>query len=318
MTFTPKDWQNEPSIATPVSAAALVDLETRVTDYTDSSVLTETDRAETAEALLAPLASPALTGTPTVPTAAVGTDTTQVASTAFVIGQAGTVTPLVNGTAEVGVSTSFSRQDHVHPTDTSRAPLIPIGTSPGAPTTGSYLQGEQWLDSLGVLYICTVSGTPGTWMCPRGQILATKVYGPSTEQQLGFPSDTWDYPDTTNLAIGPIVIPPSGQVIVSVKGGSIQLNGIAPFYTGVGITGSGTPIWQENLGYATNVLASAGGGGGLFNMPYQAKGLLTGLTPGSSYTFYFALYASGTNGDLYLDGVVAGNGGSALMQVISA
>lgn len=32
----------------------------------------------------APLASPALTGTPTVPTAAVGTNTTQIASTAFV------------------------------------------------------------------------------------------------------------------------------------------------------------------------------------------------------------------------------------------
>jgi hypothetical protein len=33
---------------------------------------------------LAPLASPALTGTPTAPTAAVGTDTTQIATTAFV------------------------------------------------------------------------------------------------------------------------------------------------------------------------------------------------------------------------------------------
>jgi hypothetical protein len=33
---------------------------------------------------LAPLASPAFTGTPTAPTAAVGTSTTQVASTAFV------------------------------------------------------------------------------------------------------------------------------------------------------------------------------------------------------------------------------------------
>ena len=38
-------------------------------------------------ALKAPLASPALTGTPTAPTAAVGTDSTQVATTAFVIDQ---------------------------------------------------------------------------------------------------------------------------------------------------------------------------------------------------------------------------------------
>jgi len=38
-------------------------------------------------ALKAPLASPALTGTPTAPTAAVGTDSTQIATTAFVIDQ---------------------------------------------------------------------------------------------------------------------------------------------------------------------------------------------------------------------------------------
>lgn len=43
----------------------------------------EKTRAEAAEALKAPLASPALTGTPTVPTATAGTNTTQAASTAF-------------------------------------------------------------------------------------------------------------------------------------------------------------------------------------------------------------------------------------------
>lgn len=40
-------------------------------------------------ATLAPLASPALTGTPTAPTATVGTNTTQVATTAFVLANAG-------------------------------------------------------------------------------------------------------------------------------------------------------------------------------------------------------------------------------------
>lgn len=73
--------------------------------------------------LKAPLASPALTGTPTVPTAAVDTNTTQAASTAFVLAQAGSATPVVNGTATVGTSTRFARADHVHPTDTSRAPV---------------------------------------------------------------------------------------------------------------------------------------------------------------------------------------------------
>lgn len=85
----------------------------------------------------APLASPALTGTPTVPTASVDTSTTQAASTAFVLGQAASATPLINGTAAVGTSTRYARGDHVHPTDTSRAPLAsPTFTGTVAVTGG--------------------------------------------------------------------------------------------------------------------------------------------------------------------------------------
>jgi hypothetical protein len=36
-------------------------------------------------------------------------------------------------------------------------------SSPGAPTTGSWVVGNLVLDSLGILWYCTVSGTPGTW-----------------------------------------------------------------------------------------------------------------------------------------------------------
>ena len=71
----------------------------------------------------APLASPALTGTPTSTTAAADTSTTQIATTAFVTGQAASVAPLINGTAATGTSLRYARQDHVHPTDTTRAPL---------------------------------------------------------------------------------------------------------------------------------------------------------------------------------------------------
>lgn len=38
---------------------------------------------------------------------------------------AGTASPIIDGTAAAGSSASYSRQDHVHPTDTSRAPLTP-------------------------------------------------------------------------------------------------------------------------------------------------------------------------------------------------
>lgn len=60
--------------------------------------------------------SPALTGTPTAPTAAVDTNTTQLATTAYVVAQAGSATPLgAAPTAVVGTSTRFARADHVHP-----------------------------------------------------------------------------------------------------------------------------------------------------------------------------------------------------------
>lgn len=69
----------------------------------------------------APLASPALTGVPIAPTAAANTNTTQVATTGYVIGQASNSSPIVDGTPAPGSSLTYSRADHVHPTDTSRA-----------------------------------------------------------------------------------------------------------------------------------------------------------------------------------------------------
>ena len=49
-----------------------------------NNLSSEITRAKSSEALKAPLASPALTGTPTAPAATAGTNTTQIATTAFV------------------------------------------------------------------------------------------------------------------------------------------------------------------------------------------------------------------------------------------
>ncbi len=96
----------------------------------------------------------------TASTAAADTNTTQLATTAFVVGQAGSATPLVDGTAAVGTSLRYARQDHVHPTDTSRAALAsPTFTGvPAAPTaavdtnttqiaTTAYVVGQGYLKS---------------------------------------------------------------------------------------------------------------------------------------------------------------------------
>lgn len=102
------------------------------------------DHVDALETSRAPLASPAFTGTPTAPTAAQGTSNTQLATTAFVNAEIAadmaanlaTVAPLVNGSAAVGTSGKMAREDHVHPTDTTRAPLAsPAFTgTPTAPT----------------------------------------------------------------------------------------------------------------------------------------------------------------------------------------
>jgi len=57
---------------------------TSVHGIADTSLLATKSYVDTADALKAALASPAFTGTPTAPTAAAGTNTTQVATTAFV------------------------------------------------------------------------------------------------------------------------------------------------------------------------------------------------------------------------------------------
>ena len=71
----------------------------------------------------APLASPTLTGEPTAPTASADQNDTQIATTAFVIGQASSADPEADGTAAPGTSLKYARADHVHPADSTRAPI---------------------------------------------------------------------------------------------------------------------------------------------------------------------------------------------------
>lgn len=64
-----------------------------------------------------------IAGSLLVPTQSANNNSTNAASTAFVCGQAGTGTPVMDGSATVGTSLLFARQDHVHATDTACAPI---------------------------------------------------------------------------------------------------------------------------------------------------------------------------------------------------
>ena len=71
---------------------------------------------ETGSGSLVFATSPTLSGTPLSTTAAADTNTTQIATTAFVLGQASSTNPLALGTVAVGTSLRYARADHVHPT----------------------------------------------------------------------------------------------------------------------------------------------------------------------------------------------------------
>jgi hypothetical protein len=115
------------------------------------------------------LASPAFTGTPSAPTAALGVNTTQLATCAFVMNAASTTTPLMDGTAAVGTGTTWARSNHVHPTDTSRAAQSSLASY--VPLAGATMSGPlQFPSSAGSVVF---GGPPGggslwgvTWMDP--------------------------------------------------------------------------------------------------------------------------------------------------------
>lgn len=94
----------------------------------------------------APLASPTFTGTPSAPTPAPMDTSTRLATTAWVQTTLAALPPAgmypdndipeMNGVGSAGTNVEASRGDHVHPTDTTRAPLAsPTFTgTPAAPT----------------------------------------------------------------------------------------------------------------------------------------------------------------------------------------
>lgn len=131
-------------------------------------------------ALKATIASPTLTGTPAAPTAAANTNTTQIATTAFVIGQCATVTPSMDGTADVGTSTKLARENHVHPTDTTRAPLA-------NPTfTGAVLCGS----STGLGYTTGSGGTVTQATSKATAVTLNKAFGKITTANVALAAST--------------------------------------------------------------------------------------------------------------------------------
>ena len=119
---------------------------------------TLTSNVQTQINLKSPLASPTFTGIPAAPTASVNTNTTQIATTAYVVGQASSTNPLMNGSVSIGTSLRYSREDHVHASDTSRLALVG-GTMTGT-LNGTNINLSADLRVTGSTYLYnTTSGT---------------------------------------------------------------------------------------------------------------------------------------------------------------
>lgn len=105
------------SASMPVSGSVAV-LSNKISDFASSTSteLRSKISGTTGTNNLVFSSSPTLSGTPLAPTASVDTNTTQIATTEFVLAQASGSNPLALGSVSQGTSTRYARQDHVHPT----------------------------------------------------------------------------------------------------------------------------------------------------------------------------------------------------------
>ncbi|MFF2093713.1 hypothetical protein [Paenibacillus sp. NPDC058174] len=133
----------------------------------------------------APLASPSFNGIPTAPTAPADTNTVQLATTAFVLGQAGGNLPIMNGSAASGVSTKYARQDHQHPTDMTRASVSsPAFTGiPSAPTAA---QGTNTTQIATTAFVRNEITAKQQFVTPSDNVLYTYGGGGFSGQQRSF------------------------------------------------------------------------------------------------------------------------------------
>lgn len=192
--------------------------------YTDS----ETTRAEAAEALLAPLASPAFTGTPQAPTAISGSNSTQLATTAFVHATVGSAIAGIDWKQPVfaAVTTDFP--------DFAAVPL-PIGGLNGANQVGQRVGVFSSTANAGIYTISALSSGSGS-----GASLTTggAVYNPAP-----MPMPQLQAPAFSAVAFG-LPTPAAGSYTIDMELSYNSANGTFSYDLFVA---SGPSNWSKTL-----------------------------------------------------------------------
>lgn len=253
----------------------------------------------------AELASPALTGTPTAPTAAVGTSTTQIATTAFVnaeiandiAGKANLASPALTGT----------------PTSTTAA----VGTNTTQIATTAFVNAEIANDAPSK----TGTGASGTWpISISGD--ATTVDGKSINTLTAAGGIAYASSTTTLAAIGAGT---AGQVLLSGGASAPTWGEATPFFPQIKLIAiqSSTTYTIAAGKRACIIAVGAGGGGGGYKLSsvndnrtiFGGNGgsaVRSLVTPSSALTLTITIGAGGTCSSTSSSGAsVTGTSGSA-------
>jgi len=266
------------------------------------------DHVHPTDTTRAPLASPIFTGSPAAPTPTAGDSSTKLATTAFVAGAvpaASSATPLMDGTAAAGSSTSWSRGDHVHPIDTSRAPLAsPVFTGdPQAPTAAPG-DNDTSIATTAFVHAAVAAGVSST----GSPILNVQIFASSGT-----------YTPTAGCAGAILECVGGGGGGASIVGGTGTIYGCA----GGGSGGySRKVVTAATIGASQAVTIGAGGNGGSGNtagtgggatsvgsLCVANGGLRGGLGTTANMSFYTSAGAGGSTTGAVGDVTIAGNPG---------
>ena len=177
-------------------------------------------------------------------------------------------------------------------------------TTSGAPTTGTFAVGDFIVDQSGAMWVCTVAGTPGTWV----KIATPSPYAPGTSL-----SQSYSIPSLTNNSFPG----PSGTVTnafstaslgvgtwLTTFSGCMNPNGNSNFICEAYVA-AGTASCSFSGSYNTGLGSSPAspGGGASLNLNFTLSFITTVTTAGTlilkiynptSSTFYATIYGSVT------------------------